>query len=619
MEFRVLGPLEARVGGASVVLGGAKQRAVLAVLLLREGEVVPVERLVDEVWGDDPPPSAAHSLESYVSRLRQLVNGHGPTLLRRGAGYSLELRGAVLDSRAFLELQEEASAAAAGGEWSRAVELATAALAVWRGPALADVALASAGRAEAERLEELRLRTYELRFDAELELGMDKELVGELRVLVSQNPYRERFIAQLMLALYRSGRHADALDVYERTRAALSDDLGLQPSLELQQLSGQIVRQDPQLRRPATARPTPHQPPPIGPRTRRLAELVLVGALVAAAMAFTASGSVSREAVSEPGASTIARVALVLPQAPETASIDDPRMYGTLRGFESSRSWGYETEIVVSDEIDPAPADVDRVLRRIELGRFAFVLVLGGGDTARALAPLVRKLPETRFAFLDAPLSSLSLEGVEGATGVPFADEESSELAGYVSGLVPPRGGSPRQRADVVSVVAGEPSARARKVIRAFTRGVRRALPRVLVRVGYSNELVDPTACEHLANRQIDEGSDVVLALAGHCGLGALEVARVRGVWGIRAEDDGAPGGDHILATMRKGWEEATFDVVKAFHLEMLPAGRDVVLGLADDYAVDLWGGPDPIVSVAWSKVVRRCSNIRQHTVDDPL
>ena len=179
LEFRVLGPLEVRLGDKSLPLGGAKQRAVLAVLLLREGEVVPVERLVDEVWGDDPPPSAVHSLESYVSRLRQLFNGHGPTLVRRGAGYSLELRGAMLDARTFLELQEDASAAAADGEPPRAVALTTAALAVWRGPALADVALASAGRAEAERLEELRLRTYEVRFDAELALGRHAQVVGE--------------------------------------------------------------------------------------------------------------------------------------------------------------------------------------------------------------------------------------------------------------------------------------------------------------------------------------------------------------------------------------------------------------------------------------------------------
>jgi DNA-binding SARP family transcriptional activator len=214
MSFHVLGPLEVRLAGEALGTGGAKQRAVLAVLLLRADEVVPVERLVDEVWGDDPPPSAAHTLESYVSRLRQLLSGHGPLLVRRGAGYALELGGADLDARDFVELQERASLAAAMEQHDEVVELTAAALALWRGPALADVALASAGRAEADRLEELRLRTFELRFDAELALERHDAANDRLQLLVGQNPYRERFVSQLMLALYRSGRQADALDVY---------------------------------------------------------------------------------------------------------------------------------------------------------------------------------------------------------------------------------------------------------------------------------------------------------------------------------------------------------------------------------------------------------------------
>ena len=169
---------EVSSGGEQISLGGAKQRAVLAVLLLRAGEVVPVERLIDEVWGTDPPPSAAHTLESYVSRLRQLFNGHGPRLVRRGAGYALELGEAMLDARGFVELQERASLAGAMDEHADVVELTAAALAMWRGPALADVALASAGRAEADRLEELRLRTHELRFDAELALGRNEQAIG---------------------------------------------------------------------------------------------------------------------------------------------------------------------------------------------------------------------------------------------------------------------------------------------------------------------------------------------------------------------------------------------------------------------------------------------------------
>ena len=613
IDFLVLGPLEVRLGGESLPLGGAKQRALLAALLLRAGEVVSVERLIDEIWGDEPPPSAAHSLESYVSRLRQVLAGHGPALVRRGAGYSLELHSAALDAQTFVELQEEAATAA---EPSRARELARAALDVWRGPALADVALASAGRAEAERLEELRLRAFEVRFDAELALGCHAQVVGELQALVAQNPYRERFVAQLMLALYRSGRHADALDVYERTRAALSGDLGLQPSLELQQLSGQIVRQDPQLTRPAAALSAASPPRPMR-RTRRLSQFVAVGASVVGTMTFTASGGAPRESEANVGGPTTMRVALVLPRDPERATVEDVRIDRTLSGFETAALYEYDTEILVSGELDPPAAQIERVSRRIEQGRFGFVLVLGDGDTARALAGLAADLPNTRFAFLDASLRTLGLEGVENATGVPFADDESADLAGYLSGLVPRLRGSRRVRTDVVSVVAGEDSTRTRKVIAGFRRGLRSALPRVRVLVDYSNELVDPTACEHLANRQIDAGSDVVYALAGRCGHGALAVARVRGVWGIRAEEDGGPEGEYLLATTDKDWDRAATSLINAFAGESLPRGRDVVLGLADDYAVGLENAAS--TNRFWSKVILRCSNIRRHTIRDAL
>lgn len=589
---------------------------MLAALLLRAGEVVPVERLVDEVWGDDPPPSASHSLESYISRLRQLL-GAGVTLVRRGAGYSLELGDARLDAQTFLELQAGACEAAAQGEADRALELSTAALAVWRGPALADVALSSAGRAEAERLEDLRLRAYEVRFDAELALGRHAQVVGEIQALVSQNPYRERFVAQVMLALYRSGRHADALDVYERTRAALSDDLGLQPSLDLRQLSGQIVRQDPKLRSAAAPLPGEVRSRPVGRRAGRISQLVAVGAVVAATMTFSASGSSPRPTEAGGGAPGSTRVALVLPRDPETATAGDPRLHGTLSGFQTFALYGDPTEILVSEEHSPPREHVDRVLRRIERGRFGFVFVLGGGDTARALAGLVRRLPETKFLFLDASLRSLSLHGVANATGAPFADDESADLAGYLSGLVPPIRGLPRDRADLVSVVAGRRSERTRKAISAYKRGVRAALPRVRVRVDYADELVDRTVCERLANRQIDAGSDVVLALAGQCGLGALAVARVRSVWGIRAQEDAAPGGDHILATTNKAWESATTRLIDAFQINKLPGGRDVVLGLADDYSVDLTGAP--ATARIWSKVVSRCTAMRQRTVADDL
>ncbi len=186
--LRLLGPLEVRRCGDAIAVGGAKQRAVLALLALHADEIVPIDRLIDELWGDDPPPSAAHSLEAYVSRLRQLLAGIGVRLLRRGVGYTLVLGDATLDAREFAELHDRAVAAAAAGDDERTAELTAAALALWRGTALADIRLGPWSRVEAERLDERRLLVLEQHADAELRLGRHEVVVGELRVAVAAQP-----------------------------------------------------------------------------------------------------------------------------------------------------------------------------------------------------------------------------------------------------------------------------------------------------------------------------------------------------------------------------------------------------------------------------------------------
>lgn len=616
MEFQVLGPLEVSFRGAPISLGGAKQRAVLAVLLLRAGEIVPVGRLVDEVWGENPPPSAAHTLESYVSRLRQLFNGHGPRLIRRGAGYALELDGAALDAQRFFELHERACLASALESHGDTVELTTAALAMWRGPALADVALASAGRAEADRLEELRLRTYELRFDAELALGRNEGAVGELQTLVAQNPYRERFVAQLMLALYRCGRHAEALEAYEQTRRRLDDDLGLQPSTDLQQLSGQIVRQDLQLQRPSAPRPDILRDSPIRRRSRRIAELVLVGSLVAAIMAFTASGSRPQPATPDAAyaaeasgvaavSARIPRVALVLPRKTPDRSLATAMS----RALSSAElTWDVDTVLLQPDETDSQQRE--NITRRIENGGFALVLVVGDGALATDLTPVVERLDLTKFIFLDASLADLGLDGVANASAVRFADEQTSQLMGYLSALVSKRRGAPA-RADVVSVVSGPRSPHQERLIAGFEEGVTSARPGVSILVDYASDSSDPTECEELANEQIDRGSDVVFAAAGPCGLGAIAVARLRGVWAVGGSEDGVVPGAHVLATTYKDLERAVYAAIQDVMLGATRFGQDLVLGLDDAYAVGV--DTSPVVSESlWSKVVLRCSEIRQ-------
>jgi DNA-binding SARP family transcriptional activator/basic membrane lipoprotein Med (substrate-binding protein (PBP1-ABC) superfamily) len=603
MQFRVLGPLEASIGGESIPLGGAKQRAVLAVLLLRAGEVVSVERLVEEVWGDEPPPSAAHTLESYVSRLRQLFNGHGPRLLRRGSGYVLELADAELDARTFAELHEQGCLAASEEDHERVVRLTAAALAVWRGPALADVALASAGRAEAERLEELRLRTHEVRLDAQLALGKHEHVIGELQALVWQNPYRERFVAQLMLALYRSGRHAEALDVYERLRVSLDADLGLQPSADLQRLSGQIVRQDSELRLLGT---TPATGPvaAIGGKARRLTELVVVGAAVSAVMAFTASGSTRQPGLAEAVPADRPRpIALILPRENPEPELNS-RLIDHVRIPAASRD--VRVDVIVTQP-EPSTTQIERIGERLARRNVGLALVFGNA-LSRGFASLARDVPDTRFAFLDASLAELALEGAPNASAVRFGDEQTSHLAGYLSGLAPLRGSS--DKADMVSVVLGFQTPQARAVAREFRRGVRRASPGVRVRVDYANDVFDPTACERIANDQIDAGSDIVFADAGRCGLGALAVARIRGVWGIGGYEDGAQPGPHILARTYKDWFKALDIVMNEYQFQTADLGQDYVLDLNDEYAVGI--DTHEVVSPSmWSKVVHRCSELR--------
>jgi len=242
VEFRILGPLEVGEQGRPLSLGGARQRAVLALLLTRANEVVSTDRLIDELWGERPPKAAANALQYHVSRLRKLL-GSSEVIVTREPGYLIRVGPDELDLLRFEHLVEEGQRSSP----EAAARLLREALGLWRGPALADVAHESFAQAEILRLEELRLVALELRINADLALGSDAELVAELEALVRTHPLREPLRAQLMLALYRSGRQADALEVYRETRRLLVDELGIEPSAVLHELEQAILRQDPEL------------------------------------------------------------------------------------------------------------------------------------------------------------------------------------------------------------------------------------------------------------------------------------------------------------------------------------------------------------------------------------
>jgi DNA-binding SARP family transcriptional activator len=240
MEFRVLGPLEVIDDGEPVPLGGAKQRALLAVLLLHANTVVSRDRLIDELWGTSPPETAQTALQVHISQLRKRLGRE--VISTRARGYAINVERRELD----LDRFEELVSAASGRSPHDAATALREALALWRGAPLADLDDTLA-RPERTRLEEARLSVLEQRVDADLRLGGGSELVPELERLVAEHPLRERLRGQLMLALYRAGRQADALDVYRRGRRALAEELGLEPDEALQRLEKAILVHDPSL------------------------------------------------------------------------------------------------------------------------------------------------------------------------------------------------------------------------------------------------------------------------------------------------------------------------------------------------------------------------------------
>jgi DNA-binding SARP family transcriptional activator len=247
IEFRVLGPLEARVGARTLALGGPNQRALLAVLLLHANEVVSSDRLIDELWGGEPPSTSGTALHVHVSQLRKVLAADPELLVTRAPGYVIALEPKQLDLTRFERLTAEGIRALEDGDPSSAAADLRAALELWRGPPLADLAYEPFAQVPILRLEELRLVALEARIDAELALGRQAELVVELEGLVAAEPLRERPRSQLMLALYRSGRQIEALEAYQVARRELVEQLGIEPSERLQRLQRSILRHDPEL------------------------------------------------------------------------------------------------------------------------------------------------------------------------------------------------------------------------------------------------------------------------------------------------------------------------------------------------------------------------------------
>jgi DNA-binding SARP family transcriptional activator/streptogramin lyase len=283
MRYLILGPLEVRDGDSAVPVGGGQQRKLLGVLLLHRNEVVSSDRLIDELWGSRPPGTAAKALQGYVSQLRKRL-GH-ETVLTVGSGYRLDIGPDEIDAEQFERLLDDARRLDRGAAALRLRE----ALGLWRGPALADFAYDDFAQNEIQRLEELRRSCLERRIDIELALGHHDDLVPELEALVREHPLHERLRRHLMLALYRCGRQADALEAYRDARAVLQDELGLDPSDELQALQRAILEHDESIAAPPRVELGDHVRTPalrIRRWRRRAVLLVVLGvALLGAAVA----------------------------------------------------------------------------------------------------------------------------------------------------------------------------------------------------------------------------------------------------------------------------------------------------------------------------------------------
>jgi YVTN family beta-propeller protein len=452
MEIRLLGAVEASADGTALPLGGPRQRAVLADLALQAGQLVAADRLIDDLWGERPPASAKHTLETYISRLRHVLNTSGTAslpLVTRPGGYLLDAAPACIDVCQFRDLAARGSGARDHGDPAAAVTLLSSAVQLWRGPALADVQDAPFAVLARQRLDEERLTASEKLAEVRLALGQHRELVPELEALISGSPYRERFHAQLMLALYRSGRQAEALAAFGRARDLLAGELGLEPGRELRELQravllqapglepdgGQAAGQAPQHEPAPASRSVDHRPAaPGGTPTRKLfplhrgrtrrwaATAVAVGLTVAIGVPVllstgSALGGVLADGVGEVTAAGGIGHSLALPDPPGAAVA----AYGSV--------WVTSPEGDVVYRIDP---DTASITQTIPVGAGPSAITAAGPDiwVANTLAGTVSRISPVTSQVVQTVSVGTEPTGIaSGGGSVWVADAAASSVS----------------------------------------------------------------------------------------------------------------------------------------------------------------------------------------------
>jgi YVTN family beta-propeller protein len=450
IDYRILGPLEVSVDGQEIDISGTKLRALLVILLLRADESVPRDLLAHELWGEQQPVGSQHTLEVYISRLRKALGtpASGPVLVTRPGAYSLRLADGQLDARLFEHLAKEGRSALAGNAPDQATAKLHAALQLWRGRALADLGDSTELRIEAARLEELRLGATEDRIEADLALARHEDSVDELQALVATHPLRERLHGQLMIALYRSGRQAEALAAYQAARQTLVEELGLEPGPALQRLQRAILKQDASLElagqaaagpldqaertpQPWLIGPAPGRrrilqedlslpaPRPLGNPTRphthrtRLTAIAVAVAVVVAAGLFFGVGSTHRRQPALSGANGLVAVSTASGRLTAASRLD-----GAPEAVSSGASsvWVTDPDGGAVARIDPnSGATVDRIL----VGGDPGSIVSGGGaiwtaSTVGATVARIDPATESVTQTISLPGSSLGAIAVGG-------------------------------------------------------------------------------------------------------------------------------------------------------------------------------------------------------------
>lgn len=415
VEFRLLGPMTVSRGGQRVPLARGKQRALLATLLLRHGEVVSVDELAEVLWGDDPPTSARVTVQNYVMRLRSTLGEAGRDLRTEPGGYLLRVPADQLDVSRFEALTQAASAAARAGNWHEASAKASLALDLWRGAPLADVEACLLQARERPRLEELRRQALEVRIEAELRLGDHQRVITELAPLIAAAPLRERLHGLLMQALHASGQQAEALAAYERARQTLIAELGTEPGAALQELHLHILTGEPAVS-PARPNAAGHVAGPPVPRelpadvaafTGRAAELaaldqILLGTRASHARAGEGTTAAVISAVS--GTAGVGKTALALRWAHQAAPhFPDGQLHVNLRGYDPAQPLtasdalaGFLRSLGVPGEQIPPEEDERAARYRSLLAGKRMLILLDNASTVDQVRPLLPGHPECR-------------------------------------------------------------------------------------------------------------------------------------------------------------------------------------------------------------------------------